>query len=150
MKKSTKHNKTHTAATARISPQPSQSAAPAPSSATASSPGLRIAHRRAAPSRLAIRLLPGQLGDRVVHILQLGHVLQRGQDDGDERPGRISSGVVLRGFRHHGDLQQQGQWKARGDEGWCLNGEERGVDRLIDLRHELYMKSFKSGIRSDA
>jgi hypothetical protein len=75
-------------------------------------PGLRIAHRRAAPPRLAIRLLSGQLGDRVVHILQLGHVLQRGKDDGDERSGRVSSGAVLRGLWHHGDLQQQGQWKA--------------------------------------
>jgi hypothetical protein len=39
---------------------------------------LRIAHWRASASGLALRLLPGQLGDRVVHILQLGHVLQRG------------------------------------------------------------------------
>jgi len=44
---------------------------------------LRISHWRSAAPRLAIRLLPGQLGDRVVHILELGHVLQRGQDDGD-------------------------------------------------------------------
>jgi len=40
--------------------------------------GLRVAHWRCAASRLAIWILPGQLGDRVVHILELGHVLQRG------------------------------------------------------------------------
>ena len=73
--------------------------------------GLRIAHWRAAASGLAIRILPGQLGNRVVHILELGHVLQRGQDDGDERLGRVSSGAVLRGLWHYGHFQQQGQWK---------------------------------------
>ena len=56
----------------------------------------------------------------MVHILKFGHVLQRGQDDGNEGPGCLPSGIVLRRLRNYGYLQQQGQWKTRGYEGWCL------------------------------
>jgi hypothetical protein len=110
-----------------------------------SPPSLRIAHWRSAASRLAFRILPGQLSDRVVHILQLWHVLQCGQDDGDERPGSLSPGAVLCWLWYYGDLQQQGEWKARGDEGWCLSG-----NRLIDPTNEFCMRPIKSGIWSDA
>jgi len=84
---------------------------------------LRIAHRRRTSPRLALRLLPSQPRNRVVHILKFGHVLQRGQDDGNAGTGCLPSGIVLRRLRHHGYLQQQGQWKTRGYEGWCLKGE---------------------------
>jgi hypothetical protein len=84
-----------------------------------------IAHRRPATSRLPLRLLPGQPRHRMVHILKFGHVLQCGQDDGDERASRVSSGAVLCGLWNHGYLQQQGKWKTRGHEGWRLNANGR-------------------------
>jgi len=91
---------------------------------------LRVSHWRTATSGFSLRLLLGQPRNRMVHIFELGHVLQRRQDDGDEGIGCVPSGIVLCRLRHHGYLQQQGQWKTRGHEGWRLGANRRLMERM--------------------
>jgi hypothetical protein len=62
--------------------------------------------RRCPPTRQLPRLLPGQHGDRMVHILELSHVLCRGPASEYAILGRVSISAVLRWLWHHGDLQQ--------------------------------------------
>ena len=61
-------------------------------------------------------LLPCKLGNRMVHLLKLSHVLRCGAHDQHERTGSLSSGTLLRWIRDHGRFLKSGYRANRPDD----------------------------------